>query len=111
MLEGGTTSFLLPQSTIAVGHNPVLTADIALRREYNRNELEALEAKEMQRLDVSALPSAAESHLQPSRQSRTCIDYRRASNSLLKNKSEGRMMSAAAINKAVIGALGGAMPL
>jgi hypothetical protein len=48
------TSFLVPQLTIALD-NPILTADIAFRREYNRNELEALEAKEMQRRDVSAL--------------------------------------------------------
>ena len=54
------------QLTLTLGDNPVLTADIALRRKYNRTELEALQAKEMQQLDVLALQSVTKS--QPPKQ-------------------------------------------
>jgi hypothetical protein len=77
---------------------------IALRRKYDRDELEALKAEALQRLDVSTLESVAK--FQPRMQlhrvhARLEFTFR--------DKPAGRMMSAAALNKAAIGALGGAM--
>jgi len=83
---------------------PTLTAEIVLRRKPNRNELEALQAKELHRLDVLALESVAKS--QPHKQLHRVqarIEF------TFKNKTTGRRLSAAALNESVSGALGGAM--
>jgi hypothetical protein len=79
-------------------------ADIALRRKYDRNELDDLKTKEMQRLDVLVLESLAKS--QPRKQSHRVqarVEF------ILKNKTAGRLMSEAALTNAVIGVFGGAM--
>ena len=92
--------------TIVFGEHslPIMMVDIALRRKYDRNEIEALQAKELQRLDVLALESVAKSHpRKKSHRVQARVEF------TFKNKSMGKRMSEAALNKAVIRAFGGAM--
>jgi hypothetical protein len=93
--------------TITFGEDlslPILTAEIVLRKRYDKNELEALQSKELLRLDVLALESVAKSqqHKQLHRV-QAKIEF------TFTNKTEGKRMSATALNKSVIGAFGGAM--
>jgi hypothetical protein len=73
---------------------PTLTDEIVLRRKPTWNELEALQAKELHRLDVLALESVAKS--QPHKQLHRVqarIEF------TFKNKTTGRRLSAAALNE------------
>jgi hypothetical protein len=92
--------------TIAFGDQslPILRVDIALRRKYDRTEIEDLKSKELQRLDLLALESVAMA--QPRKQTRRVharVEF------TFKNKAAGRRMSEAALNMAVFGAFRGAM--